>query len=451
MKRKAAMIAIAMAMTVSTAFAGPASTLVAHAEEAANVETQSEDNGDGSGDSGNSDSGSSDSGSTDSGSSSSGSTDSGSSSSGSTDSGSGSSGSTDSGSGSSGSTDSGSGSSGSTDSESGSSGSTDSGSGNSGSNGSSGSGSNNSGNTGSKDEDEDIIGSILDDLFGANKPKPDPGAEGTTGGGMTEEEAHESEIRGNRPSGYIDESGNYYKYHYNEDGSWYLEGLGISGTGTPTIEEIEAGLKGGSGNTGSTGGSTISVNPVAPGTSVTQTNKDGSVTTLVGNADGTVTVTTVKLDGTVSTVTMPGSSFVAPGVLPTGVTTFVPVTDEATLAAFPEAMIVTAPSGIPFIHALNPERTIYSVWSDGYQVDAFMIQDANNAFVPIQAATIVVTAENKAYVNVTIPENVKGAKVFAAQEQKVGFVKLFGINGVMINGELAEEFVIPDSVIPEAN
>jgi hypothetical protein len=75
----------------------------------------------------------------------------------------------------------------------------------------------------------------------------------------------------------------------------------------------------------------------------------------------------------------------------------------------------------------------------------------NNAFVPIQAATIVVTAENKAYVNVTIPENVKGAKVFAAQEQKVGFVKLFGINGVMINGELAEEFVIPDSVIPEAN
>ena len=42
MKRKAAMIAIAMAMTVSTAFAGPASTLVAHAEEAANVETQSE-------------------------------------------------------------------------------------------------------------------------------------------------------------------------------------------------------------------------------------------------------------------------------------------------------------------------------------------------------------------------------------------------------------------------
>ena len=145
------------------------------------------------------------------------------------------------------------------------------------------------------------------------------------------------------------------------------------------------------------------------------------------------------------------SLFVAPGILPTGVTTFVPVTDEATLAAFPEAMIVTAPSGIPFIHALNPERTIYSVWSDGYQVDAFMIQDANNAFVPIQAATIVVTAENKAYVNVTIPENVKGAKVFAAQEQKVGFVKLFGINGVMINGELAEEFVIPDSVIPEAN
>ena len=426
MKRKAAMIAIAMAMTVSTAFAGPASTLVAHAEEAANVETQSEDNGDGSGDSGNSDSGSTDSGSS-------------------------SSGSTDSGSGSSGSTDSGSGSSGSTDSESGSSGSTDSGSGNSGSNGSSGSGSNNSGNTGSKDEDEDIIGSILDDLFGANKPKPDPGAEGTTGGGMTEEEAHESEIRGNRPSGYIDESGNYYKYHYNEDGSWYLEGLGISGTGTPTIEEIEAGLKGGSGNTGSTGGSTISVNPVAPGTSITTTNNDGSVTTLLGNEDGTVTVTTTKADGTVSTVVVPGSSFITPGVLPTGVTLFVPVTDEATLAALPEAMIVTAPSGISFVHALNPERTIYSVWWNGAQVDAFMIKDADGASVPIQDATIVVTADNKAYVNVIIPEGVEGAGVYATREQKVGFVKMYGINGVMINGELSEEFVIPETTVLEAN
>ena len=60
-------------------------------------------------------------------------------------------------------------------------------------------------------------------------------------------------------------------------------------------------------------------------------------------------------------------------------------------------------------------------------------------------ATIVVTADNKAYVNVTLPENVEGAEVFAAEEQRVGFVKLYGINGVMINGELAEEFVIPEN------
>ena len=459
MKRKAAMMAIAMAMTVSTIFTESASILTVYAEESVDVETQSEDGGSGdsgssdAGDGGNSDTGdggssdAGDGGSSDAGDGGSSNTgDSGSSDAGdggNSDTGDG--GSSDAGDG--GSSDAGDGGS----SNTGDSGSSDAGDGGSSDTGNTGSESSNTGSSNSqKNEADKTIGDILDELFGQNKPKPNPNAGGTTGGGMTEEEIRESEIRGNRPTGYIDESGNYYKYQYKEDGSWYLEGLGISGTGNPTIEDITAGLAGNtgtSGNTGNTGnsGSSVNINPIAPGTTVTTSNNDGSVTTLKGNTDGTVTVTTVKVDGTISEVTIPGSSFVTPGVLPTGVTTFVPVMDEAMLEDFPEAMIVTAPSGVSFVHALNPERTIYSVWSAGYQVDAFLIKDSNGAFVPMLDATIIVTADNKAYVNVTLPDNIKGAEVYAAQEQRVGFVKHYGINGVMINGELAEEFVIPET------
>ena len=422
MKRKAAIMAIAM--TVSTIFTGAASGLVVHAEESVNMEVQSEGNEESSNNSESNETESPDTGSSDNGSSNTGNSESGN-----TDTGNGSSGSNDAGS-----ADAGNNNSGNADMENSDS-------------GNSNSESQNSGNSSDyKDEADKTVGDILDEIFGQDKPTPDPDAEGTTGG-MTEEEAHESEIRGNRPSGYIDESGNYYKYQYNEDGSWHLDGLGISGTGTPTFEDIEKGLAentGASGNGGTTG-SSANINPISPGKTVTTSNNDGSVTTLVGNADGTVTVTTSKIDGTVAEVTVPGSSFLSPGVLPTGVTTFVSVTDEATLDILPNAMIVTAPDGISFVHALNPERTIYSVWSDGYQVDSFMIKDADGAFVQMLDATIVVTADNKAYVNVTLPENVEGAEVFAAEEQRVGFVKLYGINGVMINGELAEEFVIPEN------
>ncbi len=272
-------------------------------------------------------------------------------------------------------------------------GSDDSSSDNSGSNdnggsdnsGSENSGSGNEGGNSGSDEDDDI-GDILDDIFGGSKPDNSQGGgthdDNTAGGGLIED---------------------------NNSGS---SNTGNSGSNN-----------GGSSNTGSNAGS-----------STTVTDPDtGKTTTTTVNTDGSTTVvTTDPATGETTTVTAP----------PAASSIAVDVTDPAILAVMPEAMIVTShTSGIPFVHALDATRTSYNVWSDGYLVDAFYITDAAGAFVPMQAVDIVPSADGKVYVNVTLDPAVVGATVQAAEEQRVAFAKHFGIDGVMINGVLAETFI----------
>ena len=59
----------------------------------------------------------------------------------------------------------------------------------------------------------------------------------------------------------------------------------------------------------------------------------------------------------------------------------------------------------------------------------------------MQAVDIVTAPDGKTYVNVTIDPAIVGATVQAAEEQRVAFAKLYGIDGVMINGVLADTFV----------
>ena len=259
------------------------------------------------------------------------------------------------------------------------SGSENSGSGNEGGN----SGSDNSGseNTGSGDEDDDI-GDILDDIFGGNKPDNSQGGgthnDNTAGGGLIEDD--------NSGSG---NSGN-------------------SGSSN-------------SGNTGSNAGSSTIV-----------TDPDtGKTTTTTVNADGSTTVVT----------TDPATGETTSVIVSAGTTTAVDVTDPAILALLPEAMIVTTPEGLPFVHALDVSRTVYSVWGGGQQLDAFYITDAAGTPVAMQAVDIVTAPDGKTYVNVTLDPAVTGATVQAAEEQRVAFSKHYGIDGVMINGMLAETFV----------
>ncbi len=275
---------------------------------------------------------------------------------------------------------------GSDDSSSDNSGSENSGSGNEGGN----SGSDNSGseNTGSGDEDDDI-GDILDDIFGGSKPDNSQGGgthdDNTAGGGLIEDDNSGSSNTGNSGSS-----------------------------------------NGGNSNSGNTGSNA--------GSSTTVTDPDtGKTTTTTANADGSTTVvTTDPATGETTTVTAP----------PAASSIAVDVTDPAILAVMPEAMVVIShTSGIPFVHALDATRTSYNVWSDGYLVDAFYITDAAGTPVVMQAVDIVPSADGKVYVNVTIDPAVAGATVQAAEEQRVAFAKHFGIDGVMINGVLAETFV----------
>lgn len=281
------------------------------------------------------------------------------------------------------------GGSGSDDGGSSDSGNTDnSGSGNEGGN----SGSDNSGseNTGSGNEDDEI-GDILDDIFGGSKPD-NSGGSGTTGGGTDEIDWS------NKP-----------------------QNGGSSNTGNTGNSGSDNGGSSNSGNTGSNAGS-----------STTVTDPDtGKTTTTTVNADGSTTVVT----------TDPATGETTSVIVSAGTTTAVDVTDPATLALLPEAMIVTTPEGLPFVHALDVTRTVYSVWGGGQQLDAFFITDAAGTPVAMQAVDIVTAPDGKTYVNVTIDPAVVGATVQAAEEQRVSFAKLYGIDGVMINGTLADTFI----------
>ena len=251
----------------------------------------------------------------------------------------------------------------------------------------------NSGNSGSSDNDDEI-GDILDDIFGGNKPD-NSGGSGTTGGGTDEIDWDNM----NKPqNGGSDNSGS---------------NTGNSGNSGSSNS--------GSSNTGSNAGS-----------STTVTDPDtGKTTTTTANADGSTTVVT----------TDPATGETTSVIVSAGTTTAVDVTDPAILALLPEAMIVTAPSGLPFVHALDVSRTVYSVWGGGQQLDAFFVTDAAGTPVAMQAVDIVTGADGKTYVNVTIDPAIVGATVQAAEEQRVAFAKHYGIDGVMINGVLADTFV----------
>ena len=238
-----------------------------------------------------------------------------------------------------------------------------------------------SGGSDSKDE----IGDILDDMFGGNKP-PLTG-EGTQGGGISEEEGANS---GWQPS---------------------IPGWGGSD-------------QGGSSNTGNTGSTDNS------GSS--DSGSDSSSSASTGGNASTDTYVQVVDPATGSTVTV---------VEQAGTTTAVPVTDEATLAVLPEAMIVTAPSGLSFVHSLDASRMVYCVWGAGTLSNTFMIVDGAGTPVVMQDVALVTAPDGKTYVNVTIDPAVTGAHVWAANEQKVAFAKHYGIDGVMINGVLADTFL----------
>lgn len=119
----------------------------------------------------------------------------------------------------------------------------------------------------------------------------------------------------------------------------------------------------------------------------------------------------------------------------------IPVTDPTLLAVFPNAMYVYTPAGNVYFHSIDTTAHTYNIWADGVVVDSFSITDVNGATVPMTTAAVIYV-NGKTYINVVVQETVKDAKMIATKEQKAAFLGL-GVNGVMVNGILIEEFLSP--------
>lgn len=315
--------------------------------------------------------------------------------------------------------------------------------------------------------ENDEIGGMLDDIFGGGKPDNSQGEgthdDNTAGGGLIEDNGgsddSSSDNSGSNDNGGSDNSGSENSGSGNEggnSGSDEDDDIGdilddifggnkpdnSQGDGTHDDNTAGGGLieddNSGSGNTGNTGSNSGSGNS---GSSNTGSNA-GSSTTVTDPDTGKTTTTTVNADGSTTVVTTdPATGETTSVIVSAGTTTAVDVTDPAILALLPEAMIVTTPEGLPFVHALDVTRTVYSVWGGGQQLDAFFITDAAGTPVAMQAVDIVTAPDGKTYVNVTIDPSVVGATVQAAEEQRVAFSKHYGIDGVMINGTLVDTFL----------
>ena len=250
-------------------------------------------------------------------------------------------------------------------------------------------------------EAHDEIGDILDSMFGGNKPEYVPGSD----------------------------SGPDYSEGKNElpSGSEFYGGPSDSGNNntqpTPPAPPAKP-----NGSTTVHGGSTTTV----PGG--TTTVPGGTTTTAPGG-------TTTTVPGG-STTTTPGGSGSAAGTTtaPVAGCVAIPVTDENTLKIFPESMFVFTPEGRVSFNTLDATKKTYNVWVDGQLANQLAIVDSKNNLVALSAPQIVNDATGKTYLNVTIPAKTKGAKVLATAAQKSAFTRLYGIDGVMVNGVLIEAF-----------
>lgn len=247
-------------------------------------------------------------------------------------------------------------------------------------------------------EAHDEIGGILDNMFGGNKPEYVPGSNSGP-----------------------DYSEGKYELPGDAEIDWGPSDSGNNNTQNNTQPTPPAPPAKPNGNTTVPGGSTTTV----PG-GTTTTVPGGTTTTVPGG----------------STTTTPGGSGSAAGTPTTPVAgcVAIPVTDENTLKIFPESMFVFTPEGRVSFNTLDATKKTYNVWVDGQLANQLAIVDAKNNLVALSAPQIVNDATGKTYLNVTIPAKTKGAKVLATAAQKSAFTRLYGIDGVMVNGVLIEAF-----------
>lgn len=268
----------------------------------------------------------------------------------------------------------------------------------------------------------DEVGDILDGIFGGDKPD-------YTGGDEGEDYGHGEGYQPSTPdsdSGSTGGSGNSNDFNSQPTPPSQPE--------TPS-QPNNGGNGGNSGNTGNTGSSNQGNNG---GITVPGGNGGSGNVTLPGNGN-LPTGGNGGVAGNGNVGTGNGGVVVTPPTTATGCVT-VPVVDKNLLAVFPDAMYVYTPEGAVSFNSLDATKMTYNVWVGGQIANQFAIVDAKNNLVALSAPQIVNDGTGKTYVNVTVPEGTAGAKVLATEAQKSAFTRLYGIDGVMVNGVLVEAF-----------
>lgn len=265
----------------------------------------------------------------------------------------------------------------------------------------------------------DEVGDILDGIFGGDKPDYTGGDEGEDyGDGETDGEID----WGPSDSGSNDSDSQPTPPSQPETPSQPNNGGNSGNTGNSgTTGNTGSSNQGNNGSTTVPGGNGGSGNVTLPGNGNLPTGGNGGAT---GNGNA----------GTGN-----GGVVVTPPTTAAGCVT-VPVVDENLLAVFPDAMYVYTPEGAVSFNSLDATKMTYNVWVGGQIANQFAIVDAKNNLVALSAPQIVNDGTGKTYVNVTVPEGTAGAKVLATEAQKSAFTRLYGIDGVMVNGVLVEAF-----------
>lgn len=265
----------------------------------------------------------------------------------------------------------------------------------------------------------DEVGDILDGIFGGDKPDYTGGDEG--------EDYWDGETDGEIDWGPSDSGSN--------DSNSQPTPPSQPETPSQPNNGGNGGNSGNAGNSGNTGSSNQGNNG---GITVPGGNGGSGNVTLPGNGN-LPTGGNGGVAGNGNVGTGNGGVVVTPPSTATGCVT-VPVVDKNLLAVFPDAMYVYTPEGAVSFNSLDATKMTYNVWVSGQIANQFAIVDAKNNLVALSAPQIVNDGTGKTYVNVTVPEGTAGAKVLATEAQKSAFTRLYGIDGVMVNGVLVEAF-----------
>lgn len=292
------------------------------------------------------------------------------------------------------------------------------------------------------------IHDVLDNIFGGDKPEynPDANQDAPKYEGGQEVSADESK----NSFGPVDGSSS----SSNDSGN-----SGSSGNASNSDNSGSSGNTGGSGNTSSSGNSGDSGNTSGTGntTGSSSSSNSGSQTSdpsihdvldnMFGgnkpsyNSDDYADAPVYEGGQEVSAEDSKNSFGPVDSTAVTVVSFAVQATDPSVTAVFPNgALYAVTPEGAVYFHSIDTNGSTYNVWHNGQVADLFTVADASGTPVAISNPDVLYM-NGKCYVSLSVPETTQGVQIVASDAQKSAFTRLFGVDGVIINGVLVEEFL----------